>query len=47
MKKYKTPKFKTAKLNIKTAGAPTSARSDAYGKEAKKRVAAFARRVKK
>ncbi len=47
MKKFKVPKFKTAKVNVKATGAPTSARSDAYGKEAKKRVAAFAKRVKK
>ena len=48
MKKFKIPKFKTAKVNVKATGtAPTSANASAYGKDAKKRVAAFVRRAKK
>ena len=48
MKKFKTPKFKTAKVNMKAiASAPTSASADAYGKEARKRVNAFAKRAKR
>ena len=48
MKKFKIPKFKTAKVNVKATGtAPTSAKASAYGKSAKKRMASFVKRVKK
>ena len=47
MKKFKIPKFKTAKVNVKATGAPSTARSDAYGKAAKKRMDAFSKRVRK
>jgi len=47
MKKFKIPKFKMAKINVKATGAPTSAKADAYGKEAKKRIMAFGRRASK
>ena len=47
MKKFKVPKFKTAKVNVKATGAPTSEKSDAYGKAAKKRMDAFRKQVRK
>ena len=48
MKMMKTPKFKMAKINVKAvAGSPTSAKADAYGKEAKKRIMAFGKKASK
>ena len=48
MKKFKIPKFKTAKVNVKAVGAaPTDANAKASQKESRKRMAAFVKRVKK
>ena len=47
MKKFKVPKFKTAKVDVKATGAPSTAKSDSYGKAAKRRMNAFSKRVRK